>query len=75
MSNEDRLRDEMHLDMMHMVEVLDESCTDVGIKYGVTKNVVIGIRFRTRRDSEGLMDYCKKPENKNGGMPAGWWRQ
>jgi low affinity Fe/Cu permease len=60
--------------MMHMVEHLNVSCADAGSKYGVTKNVVIGVRHRTRNELAKTVDLCKKPENQNNGMPQEWWR-
>lgn len=50
---------------------------------GVSRNAVIGILNRVRRDlaeSEAVpfpagKGPASRPENRDGGMPAGWWRK
>jgi hypothetical protein len=39
-----------------------------------TKGAVIGMRSRINAETRAIPDLCDKPENRDGGMPSGWWR-
>ena len=40
-----------------------------------TRMSVTGALDRIRKETDHIPCYCEKPENKDGGMPAGWWRK
>ena len=68
-----------------LVEVLDLMdgqgwpSSRVAERYGVSRNAIIGARSRVLTDlakSEGVPGpQAQKPENRDGGMPHGWWRK
>lgn len=47
---------------------------EAGRGFGRGRGSVIGFETRVRGDCEKHPSTCTKPENQDGGMPAGWWR-
>lgn len=40
----------------------------------VSRNAVCGAHRRVLCDLSRVADSCARPENRDGGMPSGWWR-
>lgn len=58
-----------------LLDVLDRYArghrtTSIARAYGMSRNAVLGLMMRTRAPCA-----CVKPENQDGGMPEGWWRE
>lgn len=67
-----RMQDERDLMALHMVGNEKLSCAQAGKELGLSKNAVIGVRWRVNVSDKS--DVCLKPENKDGGMPELWWQ-
>lgn len=48
------------------------SASHIAKRLGVSRNSVLGRRHRLKH--EELPCLCFKPENRDGGMPRGWWK-
>ena len=46
--------------------------TEIGRRLRITRNAVVGRIYRMQH--EELPCACTKPENRDGGMPRGWWQ-
>lgn len=73
MPDHTRYDDVVLLDMLHRHENLGDSAATVGARHGINKNMVLGMFFRVRKAHEAIQCACRKPENRDGGMPALWW--
>jgi hypothetical protein len=51
------------------------SASLIAARLGVTRSAVLGILHRVRVETDAVPCACVKPENKDGGMQAGWWRR
>lgn len=68
---------------MQLLEILDlmdrhgMTALQVAPRYGKTRNAIIGLRHRILTDLEAseVGAAAMKPENRDGGMPADWWRK
>lgn len=56
------------LDVMHGSKL---AAAAIRARFGLTNGQLQGIRLRDRMSV--LPCACKKPENRDGGMPALWW--
>jgi transposase len=67
--------DEQILTMLdlHANEGLSER--EIAARFGVTKNVIVGLRGRVRGDDRKVPDLCQRPENRDGGQGRNWWRR
>lgn len=74
MSGNSRWTDRQVLDMLHRHYVDGVPKSEIAERYGVGKGAVIGVTNRVLKESDEIECFCTKPENKDGGMPAGWWR-
>ena len=70
---ESRESDEQILSFLHMRHTLGMDFSEIGRAHGVTKNTAIGAVNRVDNASNAVLCWCRKPENKDGGMPAEWW--
>ena len=68
MTEQRRLNDAEMLDVLER-HAQGQSAAQVGRAYGLTRNAVLGLLLRSRAP-----DVCVKPENRDGGMPADWWK-
>jgi hypothetical protein len=69
MASQDKLNDVQLLDVLERA-ARGESATKIGKALGLTRSSILGLLFRARAP-----DACLKPENRDGGMPEGWWRE
>lgn len=71
------LTDMQILEMMHLMDHCGLTGTDVARRYGRSRSAILGLRFRILRDLEASERgaQARKPENRDGGMPPGWWRK
>lgn len=46
----------------------------IGKRLGRSRGSVIGMRSRVRAEADAVPCRSVRPENRDGGMPAGWWR-
>jgi len=68
-----RADDERVLHILHVLEV--QGAGVARARFGLTNSAVQGMRHRfLRRDAVGGC-ACDRPENRDGGMPADWWRR
>jgi len=74
-SNDSRARDELILTALHLIEVEGWTNEKAGSHIGMTKNAIIGVRNRINNECNAVQDFCREPENKNGGMPPMWWAE
>lgn len=66
--------DEMCLRALHAVDVEGVSRAVVARRMGVSRSAVIGILHRINAETDAVLEKCKKPENRDGGMPDKWWQ-
>jgi hypothetical protein len=45
----------------------------VGRRMGRSRSAVLGMIHRINKDADRVACTCKRPENRDGGMPALWW--
>lgn len=64
--------DEMILSALHLRDQEGLSAEQIGGRFGASRSAVCGV-FKRIADAE-LPCECERPENRDGGMPAGWWR-
>ena len=66
-------------DDMRLLWMLDahETCgqplAEIARAEGVTRNTVAGLIYRVRREADAMACLCRRPENRDGGMPRRWW--
>jgi hypothetical protein len=73
--DDDRDEDIFRLEMLYALEGKNQGSTRVARDFGVTRNMVQGMRHRTSSFSAQIPCYCEKPENQDGGMPDRWWAE
>jgi len=61
------------LEMLHLHEHEGVSKSQIGKRYGKTKNSVIGMFHRVRLAHDAIECRCRKPANRDGGMEPRWW--
>lgn len=71
----DRERDMRDLDIMHRAQSAGESYAAIGKRYKLTRAAIGGIIKRIRDASDDVPCRCRKPENRDGGMPPRWWAE
>ncbi|MEI4470942.1 hypothetical protein [Frigidibacter sp. MR17.24] len=59
--------------LLQMLEWREDgaSMQAIGNRLGRSRNAVIGALNRLRADDQPCL--CRKPENRDGGMPRRWW--
>lgn len=67
-------------EILHVLDMKQEGHSAANIAEAMSARV--GVRFRKNqiigqiaKCEEDIACECEKPENKDGGMPEGWWRQ
>ncbi|MEI4485616.1 hypothetical protein V8J36_05395 [Frigidibacter sp. MR17.14] len=62
-------------DLLGVLALWDAGFTgqEIGQRIGRSRNAVLGALHRIRHDERPC--HCLKPENRDGGMPAGWWKR
>lgn len=68
-----REKDEELLWMLHLTDSGIMTCKVAGERFGLTKNAIIGLRDRIRKTA-WIGDFCREPENIDGGMRQLWWK-
>ncbi|MAK86546.1 MAG: hypothetical protein CMK96_06310 [Pseudomonas sp.] len=69
-----RADDMQALEMMHLRDTQGLSLNQTAAALGMTKGAVQGLQSRINRDADATPCACVKPSNRDGGMPAEWWR-
>jgi len=69
-----RERDELVLTLLDMRHCEGASVAQMQAATGLSKGQVTGLFHRHKPETLWLPCECKKPENRDGGMPYGWWR-
>jgi hypothetical protein len=67
-----RADDEQYLRIMHLIDAEGQTMASVAARTGMTRSSVAG-RVKRIRDTYQAQDFCRKPENRDGGMPERWW--
>ena len=62
--------DEAILEALHLMDHEGLTAAETGRRFGVTKNAILGLRYRARHESERHFG-----EAGDGTMPPGWWRR
>lgn len=67
--------DERALEILDLWDSGDMRGADLRERFGMSNGSIQGLVLRCLKtpDREHRC-ACQKPENKNGGMPRGWWR-
>jgi hypothetical protein len=60
------------LEILQVIEVAGTGAAMAG--FGLSNSAVQGMRGRMLSPKAVGPCACTKPENRDGGMPAGWWR-
>ena len=63
--------DEETLDILDRHERQGQTGPAIAKHYGTSKSAIMGLIHRVRREEQPCK--CRKPENKDGGMPERWW--
>lgn len=71
---ENRRGDLQMLQMLHLLEVERIGPDAVAERFGLTRGAIAGLRHRTSGAARKAPCACKKAENRDGGMPALWWK-
>jgi hypothetical protein len=61
------------LEVMDLTERQGLSAAVVAVRMRCSRSAILGLRFRVNSDSDKVADKAKRPENRDGGMPARWW--
>jgi hypothetical protein len=61
------------LEVMDLTERQGLSAAVVAVRMRCSRSAILGLRFRVNSDSDKVADVAKRPENRDGGMPARWW--
>ena len=61
-----------HLLAILEARALGATVDDIALRMGLTRSAVAGHIFRMAPGR--VPDHCRRPENRDGGMPPGWWR-
>ncbi|NAZ37171.1 hypothetical protein [Rubellimicrobium sp. CFH 75288] len=62
--------DEAILDVLHRMEHLGQSASEVARAYGTTRNAILGLRHRVLGPQDS-----RRPTAGDGTMPPDWWRR
>ena len=62
------LTDEQILDILHLHEVEGLTASEIGPRFGKTKNAIFGMIFRIRTETDAT-----DTGHGNGSMPPRWW--
>jgi hypothetical protein len=68
-----RADDELLLTMLDMRDHEGVRPADIAAQVGKSKSAVCGLFHRVRVQEVG--GECRKPENREGGMPRKWWAE
>lgn len=68
-----RAEDEALLNLLYLREFDGMGMKEIGERVGMSKNAVIGQINRVMKDM--VPCECRKPENRDGGMPNRWWKK
>lgn len=71
------LTDMQMLDVLDLMDRHGMTAQQVAPRFGKSRNAIIGVHYRILADLEAseVGATAMKPENRNGGMPAYWWRK
>jgi hypothetical protein len=61
------------LEVLDLTERQGLSAAVVAVRMRCSRSAILGLRFRVNSDSDKVADKAKRPENRDGGMPARWW--
>jgi hypothetical protein len=61
------------LEILDLTERQGLSAAVVGVRMRCTRSAILGLRYRVNAASDEVADLAKRPENRDGGMPARWW--
>jgi hypothetical protein len=61
------------LDILDLTERQGLSAAVVAVRMRCTRSAILGLRYRINAASNEVEDVAKRPENRDGGMPARWW--
>lgn len=62
--------------LLHMLDLRDHeglSQTQIGLRLGISRGGVAAALQRMDKEPR-VRCLCRKPENRDGGMPRRWWR-
>lgn len=65
--------DMVALTILDMRDGQGMSFRDIAVRLKMSRNAVLGIAYRVDRASREDTCACRKPRNKDGGMPRRWW--
>lgn len=61
------------LEILDLTERQGLSASVVAVRMRCSRSAILGLRYRVNTDSDKMVDVAKRPENRDGGMPARWW--
>jgi hypothetical protein len=61
------------LEILDLTERQGLSAAVVAVRMRCTRSAILGLRYRINAASNEVEDVAKRPENRDGGMPARWW--
>ena len=61
------------LEILDLTERQGLTATVVAVRMRCSRSAILGLRYRVLTDSAKVLDMAKRPENRDGGMPARWW--
>ena len=61
------------LEILDLTERQGLSATVVAVRMRCSRSAILGLRYRINTASNEVEDLAKRPENRDGGMPARWW--
>ncbi|WP_146592222.1 hypothetical protein [Puniceibacterium confluentis] len=68
-----RADDLRNLEILHLLNVEQQSSGAVAKRMGLSRNAVLGVQFRTSEQCAKHPCACRRKANRDGGMPARWW--
>jgi hypothetical protein len=61
------------LEILDLTERQGLSAAVVAVRMRCSRSAILGLRYRINAASNEVEDLAKRPENRDGGMPARWW--
>lgn len=68
------LTDQQLLEALDLRDNHGMTLEKIGQRFGRTKNSMVGALHRLNVETAQHECFCEKSENKDGGMPNGWWK-
>ena len=61
------------LEILDLTERQGLTATVVAVRMRCSRSAILGLRYRVNFATDKVVDKAKRPENRDGGMPARWW--